>query len=68
MSKLGQASGIPQKGLSDDAIERLEIQSSEKANVEEQDSASSLHLPVLYQDEHIIAINKPPGLLVTGVL
>ena len=23
-----------------------------------------LHLPVLYQDEHIIAIDKPPGLLV----
>ncbi|MDY6974951.1 MAG: tRNA pseudouridine(65) synthase TruC [Pseudomonadota bacterium] len=40
------------------------MQISEKANVEEQDSASPLHLPVLYQDEHIIAINKPPGLLV----
>ena len=64
MSKLGQASGIPQKGLSDDAIERLEMQISAKADVEEHDSASPLHLPVLYQDEHIIAINKPPGLLV----
>ena len=64
MSKLGKASSFPQKGSSGDAIERLEIQSSEKANVEEQDSASSLHLPILYQDEHIIVINKPPGLLV----
>ena len=35
-----------------------------KVDVGEEDSVNALHLPVLYQDEHIIAIEKPPGLLV----
>ena len=30
----------------------------------ENNGSSLLHLPVLYQDEYIIAIDKPPGLLV----
>jgi len=35
-----------------------------KVDVGEEDSVNALHLPVLYQDEHIIVIEKPPGLLV----
>lgn len=39
-------------------------QREEKERVDERYHANTLPLPVLYQDEHIIAINKPPGLLV----
>merc|ERR1712138_384705 len=35
-----------------------------KVDVGEDGRVNALHLPVLYQDEHIIAIEKPPGLLV----
>ncbi|MFZ8198878.1 tRNA pseudouridine(65) synthase TruC [Alteromonas portus] len=39
------------------------VDAGEEDSVEE-DSVNALHLPVLYQDEHIIAIEKPSGLLV----
>ena len=65
METLGEQT---QRTMKNDLKGQLTVHSDEqtigRVDVGEEDSVNALHLPVLYQDEHIIAIEKPPGLLV----
>ena len=65
METLGEQT---QRTMKNDLKGQLTVHSDEqiieKASVGEEGRVDALHLPVLYQDEHIIAIEKPPGLLV----
>ncbi len=65
METLGEQT---QRTMQNDLKGQLTVHSDklliEKASVGEEGRVDALHLPVLYQDEHIIAIEKPPGLLV----
>lgn len=64
MNNSDQVPGATPKDLRDDVKRLEEKQACEEVGVEGKACIKALHLPVLYQDEHIIAINKPPGLLV----